>query len=483
MTTTGTGSENRPSNELFCRQCGITLRPFMKVCPRCGTRRRATAKLVLPEPEPRPAERTTGSLLLPDAPAGRALEPMPDLPVPSPLFTPDPERRFPRFTSAQWTLLVLGFLLLVVGLVIAWLLWRQQQLDERRLSSTRAAQEQGQPSAAPALSTPAPPMVPPPLPSTDPETPAGEASLEEAVVATLRAYNPFGYTRYRVLVREGVVTLEGVVEHLPERTGAENVVRLVSGVKAVVNRLRIRSEEAGGPLLRVDRAEAALLEEAARQERARAAEEAAAAKLPNQASNQALGAPANSADPAALERETERLRRELLLARERAEELARRQQAEERRRRELEDALRRPPAPASPAGLSPPEGAAPDAGPRQAILRERPMIAPPTVLASGTVAWSGVVDGADEVLLTGAAATVRNLAGAPARDVRSSFSAPLPLEPLAVRLLSTDGRGPITIVQQPAADNGFTTIVRLDDRQRGGAGRYQFTLRWSREAR
>jgi hypothetical protein len=111
------------------------------------------------------------------------------------------------------------------------------------------------------------------------------------------------------------------------------------------------------------------------------------------------------------------------------------------------------------------------------------MIAPPSLLASGTVAWSGVVDGADEVLLTGAAATVRNLAGAPARDVRSSFSAPLPLEPLAVRLLSTDGRGPITIVQQPAADNGFTTIVRLDDRQRGGAGRYQFTLRWSREAR
>ena len=409
---------------------------------------------------------------------------MPDLPVPSPLFTPDPERRFPRFTSAQWTLLVLGLLLLVVGLVIAWLLWRQQQLDERQISPTRAAQAQGQPSAAPALSTPAPPMVPPPPPSTDPETPAGEASLEEAVVATLRAYNPFGYTRYRVLVREGVVTLEGVVEHLPERTGAENVVRLVSGVKAVVNRLRIRSEEAGGPLLRVDQAEAALLEEAARQERARAAEEAAAAKLPNQASNQALGAPANSADPAALERETERLRRELLVARERAEELARRQQGEERRRRELEDALRRQSvAPSSPVGLSPPEGVAPDAGPRPAILRERPMTAPPTVLASGTVAWSGVVDGADEVLLTGAAATVRNLAGAPARDVRSSFSAPLPLEPLAVRLLSTDGRGPITIVQQPAADNGFTTIVRLDDRQRGGAGRYQFTLRWSREAR
>jgi len=444
----------------------------MKVCPRCGTRRRATAKLVLPEPEPRPAERTTGSLLLPEAPAGS----LTDLPVPSPLFTPDPERRFPRFTSAQWTLLVLGLLLLVVGLVIAWLLWRQQQLDERRLSSTRA---EDPPSATPNLSPPPPPTLSPAPAPTDPEAPPAEASLEEAVVATLRAYNPFGYTRYRVLVREGEVTLEGVAEHLPERAGAENVVRLVSGVKSVVNRLRVRSEEGSPPLLRIDRAEAALLEEAARQQRARTAEEAASAKPPDAPPAN----PANPAPPAPLDRETERLRRELLVARERAEELARRQQGEERRRRELEDALRRQPAPANPAGLSPSEGDSAAAGPRQSLLRERPEIAPPPVLASGTVAWSGLVDGADEVLFAAAAATVRNLAGAPARDVRSSFSAPLPPEPVAVRLLSTDGRGPITIVQQPAAENGFTTIVRLDDRQRGGTGRYQFTLRWSREAR
>lgn len=447
----------------------------MKVCPRCGTRRRATAKLVLPEPESSPPERTTGSLLLPEVLTGRS--PSADLPVPSPLFTPDEERRFPRFTSAQWTLLVLGLLLLVVGLVIAWLLWRQQQLDERRLSLSQVAQVaevEGQQSAP----APPPPTLPP-APAGS-EAPAGEASLDEAVVATLRAYNPFGYTRYRVGVRDGVVTLEGVAEHLPERAGAENVVRLVSGVKAVVNRLRVRSEEASEPLLRFDRAEAALLEEAARQQRAQTATEAASANPPNQ---EVMAPPAVPADPASFERETERLRRELSLARERAQETARRQQAEDRRQRELEETLRPQPALAGPAGLTPSQGAPAEVGPRQALLRERPGVAPPPVLASGTVAWSGLVDGADEVLFTGAAATVRHLAGSPAREVRASFSAPLPLEPVAVRLLSTDGRGPITIVQQPAAENGFTTIVRLDDRQRGGAGRYQFTLRWSREAR
>ncbi|MFZ4627592.1 MAG: BON domain-containing protein [Blastocatellia bacterium] len=465
MTTSGTESENRSSNELFCRQCGITLRPFMKLCPRCGTRRRATAKLVLPELEPSPPERTTGSLLLPEVPASRS--PSADLPVPRPLFTPDEERRFPRFTSAQWTLLVLGLLLLLVGLVIAWLLWRQQQLDERRLSLAQAAEVaevEGQRSAP----TPPPPILSPA--SANPAAPAGEASLDEAVVATLRAYNPFGYTRYRVGVRDGVVTLEGVAEHLPERAGAENVVRLVSGVKAVVNRLRVRSEEPSEPLLRFDRAEAALLEEAARQQRAQTAVETASPNPLNpQVNPQAAAPPAVPADPPTFERETERLRRELFLARERAQETARRQQAEDRPQ----------PVAASPS----PEGAAAEPVPRQALLRERPGVAPPPVLASGTVAWSGLVDGADEVLFTGAAATVRHLAGSPAREVRSSFSAPLPLEPVAVRLLATDGRGPITIVQQPAAENGFTTIVRVDDRQRGGTGRYQFTLRWSREAR
>ncbi len=451
----------------------------MKVCPRCGTRRRATAKLVLPELEPSPPERTTGSLLLPEGLAGRS--PSADLPVPSPLFTPDEERRFPRFTSAQWTLLVLGLLLLVVGLVIAWLLWRQQQLDERRLSLSQVAEVEGQQSAP----TPPPPPILSPA-SANPEAPAGEASLDEAVVATLRAYNPFGYTRYRVGVRDGVVTLEGVAEHLPERAGAENVVRLVSGVKAVVNRLRVRSEEPSEPLLRFDRAEAALLEEATRQQRAGTATEAASANPPNEevTANQQVTAPlAVPADPASFARETERLRRELSLARERAQETARRQQVEDRRQQELEETLRPQPAPAGPAAFSPPEGAPAEAGPRQALLRERPGVAPPPVLASGTVAWSGLVDGADEVLFAGAAATVRHLAGSPAREVRASFSAPLPLEPVAVRLLSTDGRGPITIVQQPAAENGFTTIVRVDDRQRGGTGRYQFTLRWSREAR
>jgi hypothetical protein len=456
MTTSETGMENRPANDLFCRQCGITLRPFMPVCPRCGTRRRATAKLVLPENGPRPQEGALGSLPLPTGEGAGA-----PLSAPNPLFSPEVDRRFPRFTSAQWTLLVLGLLLLLVGMIIAWLLWRQQQIDERLRPLSRAP---GQ-GTGPALATPSPSPVGGPdggsVAGEGQEAALAEASLLDAVQATLKAYNPFGYSRYRVLVKDGVVTLEGVVEHLPERTGAENVVRLVSGVNAVVNRLRVRAEEATVPSWRVDRAEAVLQEEALRQQQARTI---------IQGTGQGTGegeAPAPSTEAIALEREAERLRRELMLARERAEELTRRQQAEAQRRRDLEESLRRQ---------------ATREIPQQqniSLLRQGNDPPPELPLTAGSVAWSGVVDGTTEVLLAGALATVRTLTGEPVREARASFSAPLPQAPVTVRLLLAEGRGPITIVQQPAVENRFTTIVRLDDSQRGGARRYQFTLRWS----
>jgi hypothetical protein len=117
----------------------------------------------------------------------------------------------------------------------------------------------------------------------------------------------------------------------------------------------------------------------------------------------------------------------------------------------------------------------------------RPVIAEPPPpgrtlaesLRSGTVAWSGVVDGVDEIVLTGSSAAVRHLSGGVVRDARASFSAALPRAPVSVKLLSHTGRGSIQIMQQPVAANGYTTIVRIDDSANGGGSPYQFTLRWS----
>ena len=102
-----------------------------------------------------------------------------------------------------------------------------------------------------------------------------------------------------------------------------------------------------------------------------------------------------------------------------------------------------------------------------------------SVLRSGTVAWSGMIDGVDEVVISGSSASVRHLSGEAAREARASFSAAIPRAPVSVKLIAANGRGAITIVQEPSAANGYTTIVRLDDSSKGGDKRYEFTLRWS----
>jgi hypothetical protein len=46
-----------------------------------------------------------------------------------------------------------------------------------------------------------------------------------------------------------------------------------------------------------------------------------------------------------------------------------------------------------------------------------------------------------------------------------------------VRLLDANGRGTVTVVQQPAPWNGYTAIVRIRDRQ-SGADRYDLDFSW-----
>ena len=105
----------------------------------------------------------------------------------------------------------------------------------------------------------------------------------------------------------------------------------------------------------------------------------------------------------------------------------------------------------------------------------------PRTLRSGTVAWSGIVDGVDEIIITGSSASVRHRSGEAIREPRASFSTAVPRAPVIVKLLNQTGRGEIVIVQEPSAANGYTTIVRMDDTRENGGKPYQFTLRWTAE--
>lgn len=432
------------SETILCKGCGITLVPLMKVCPRCGAARDGVAVEAQAIAEPgEQAKALKNSVVPAGTPSQEPVSYDKEEVAPGQNFVMlspnDSHRRFPLMTRAQISLLAIGIGLILLGVVIAVLLWRQQRRDG--LQSAKAASTQAQPLAVAAT----------PSPSVTPTLP-DDAALVESVKATLMAYNPLGFPRYKFEVKEGIVTLDGEAEHQPEKDGAENVVRMLVGVKSVVNNLTIKPAAANSSEpVKVNLAEAKLLDDAMRRQA-------------QEKENPPAGAEQR---PAALDpqREAERQRREQLAAKQREEDAAIRRAAEEKLKRDAEEYEKR---------LE--EARRAEAERRARAEQARQDTAS---LRYGTIAWNGIVDGVDEIIISGSSASVRHVNGTPPREVRASFSAPMPRSPVAVKLMWVNGRGAVDIVQQPSPANGYTTIVRVDDSSKGGDKRYEFTLRWS----
>lgn len=456
---------------IFCAGCGITMVSFMKVCPRCGTQRSEVKPL-----EVNPAMIVAAGANVAAVTAAAANADRQEVSAASatnviPLnalrqeqvyydqeaFAPpqnfvllspnDEKRRFPLFTRSQLSLMAVGLALLLLALIVGVLLWRKQNNSVASLANAAAAQAPAAMAAMPDASL---------LPTASP-APGDETALFESVKTALMAYNPLGFPRYKFEVKEGIVTLAGEAEHQPEKDGAENVVRLVVGVKSVVNNLQLKPG-ALSDSLKLNLAEAKLLDEAMRRQLLEAQSAAAVeTKLPS----------TTPSTPPILDaqRETERLRREQLAVKQREEETALRLAAEEKFKREAEAYEKR---------LE--EMRRADAE-RRARAEQARLDA--STLRYGTIAWSGIVDGVDEIIISGASASVRHVSGNIPREARASFSAAIPRSPIEIKLIWVTGRGEVTIVQQPSAANGYTTIIRIDDSQKGGDKRYEFTLRWS----
>jgi hypothetical protein len=353
---------------------------------------------------------------------------------------PDEGRRFPLFTRYRVILLIAAAFLALFLLLVGYLVWQKQRRDEGQAVAAKPT-----PAALP-VTVPQPSLAPSPTP-----TPIDDQKITESVKAALTAYNPQGVGRYIFVVKGGLVTLNGEALNPPERDGAENVVRPLPGVTGVINLMTIKADplRAGLPGKMSD-AETKRFEEAIRRhlqespaDDPEALRKEAEAKAKRDADLRAREAASNQAreeDAATKKAAAERLARETaeynrLQNEQRDKEAARRIRAEQAR---LET----------------------------------------TSLKSGTIAWSGIVGGIDEVVLAGSSASVRHVEGDAVRDAKVSFSAPLPRAPTTVKILSASGRGKVDVTQQPAADNGYTAIVRINDTGKGGEKRYAFTLRW-----
>jgi hypothetical protein len=97
---------------------------------------------------------------------------------------------------------------------------------------------------------------------------------------------------------------------------------------------------------------------------------------------------------------------------------------------------------------------------------------------SQALRWSGNVDGELELRIQNGRVNYRTISGANPTSIRANVgntSATRSASSLVVA--QNQGRGTVSIIQQPAQWNGYTTIVRIRDPQ-GGYGYYDFSLLW-----
>jgi hypothetical protein len=96
---------------------------------------------------------------------------------------------------------------------------------------------------------------------------------------------------------------------------------------------------------------------------------------------------------------------------------------------------------------------------------------------TGTVRWAGDVDGTVELRLRGSQLTATKLTGKDLRNVGSGSGVTMPARPVNVSVRIQEGRGDVTVMQQPSSANGYTATIRVVD-QPSGYGHYAFDIVW-----
>jgi hypothetical protein len=97
--------------------------------------------------------------------------------------------------------------------------------------------------------------------------------------------------------------------------------------------------------------------------------------------------------------------------------------------------------------------------------------------SAAVLRWRGDVDADAEIRWRPGSVTQRNLDGNVLRAVRSSLGGSPVAQAGEVTVTSRQGRGNVTVVQQPAANNRWTAVIRISDPQ-AGYGHYDIDASW-----
>jgi hypothetical protein len=96
----------------------------------------------------------------------------------------------------------------------------------------------------------------------------------------------------------------------------------------------------------------------------------------------------------------------------------------------------------------------------------------------GTMTWRGRVDDYVELNIQGNRVRSREREGSQTLNEQVSFSNPLPRADVTVSVRKRNGRGQVSVVQQPNQSNNYTAIIKIDDNQ-GGADDYEIEMEWN----
>jgi hypothetical protein len=99
-------------------------------------------------------------------------------------------------------------------------------------------------------------------------------------------------------------------------------------------------------------------------------------------------------------------------------------------------------------------------------------------LGSYNFVWEGRVDGSDYLFVRGDSVWVRHLESRPIEEARYSFRTTLPARSQMVQMDVQQGRGRVSIEEQPSSRNNYTLKILLDDTRRNGSDMYRLGLRW-----
>jgi hypothetical protein len=95
----------------------------------------------------------------------------------------------------------------------------------------------------------------------------------------------------------------------------------------------------------------------------------------------------------------------------------------------------------------------------------------------GTMTWRGRVDDYVELNIQGNRVRSREREGSQTLSEQVSFSNPLPRANVTVSVKKRDGRGRVSVVQQPNQSNNYTAIIKIDD-DKSGADDYEIEMAW-----